>query len=235
MRRLSSWLCAIGVGTFAAGCGGGAFRQAVTSDDCKAGDERCSRAGFDAPLALGATALPKIRVTLNGSASPGLHFESAAPSVLEVEGGRVVGKREGTSALLFVSDANTVLDFLHVWVKKPTTLELDAALPGRDVSGRVDGAIDLLVGEELRLTAKPLADGQQLLGTGAAEWTVDPPIATLLREGSDDHRRIVAQTPGSATLHVTMLGVESSMQIVIHPRTHGVTLRPTVKTERGAS
>ena len=103
------------------------------------------------------------------------------------------------------------------------------------MSGRVDGAIDLLVGEELRLTAKPLADGQQLLGTGAAEWSVDPPIATLLREGSDDHRRFVAQTPGTATLHVTMLGVESSMQIVIHPRTPGVTLRPTVKTERGAS
>lgn len=235
MRELLSLLCAVGMGTLVAGCGAGAFRQAATSDDCKAGDERCDRAGFDAPLALGATASPQIHVTLNGSASPGLHFESAAPSVLAVEDGRVLGKSEGTSALLFVSDANTVLDFLHVWVKRPTTLRIDAALPGREVSGRIEGPIELLVGEELRLVAKPVADGQTLLGTGEAEWVVDAPLATLLREGSDDHRRLVAEAPGSLKLRVRMLGVESVVAIVIHPRVAGAPAKSVAKSERGAS
>lgn len=235
MLDFSSLLCAVTMGTWVAGCGGGAFRQALTSDDCKAGDERCNRAGFDAPLALGATASPRVHVSLDGSASPGLHFESAAPSVLDVEDGHVVGKSEGTSALLFVSDASTVLDFFHVWVKKPTALRIEAALPGRDVSGRIEGPIELMVGEELRLVAKPVADGQILLGTGEADWSVDAPFATLLREGSEDHRRFVADAPGSVTLHVRMLGVESVVAIVIHSRVAGAQPKASTKSERGAS
>lgn len=216
MRRHLALLPVLVLAAFASGCGAGAFRQAVTSDECRAGDEKCSRSGFDAPLALGATATPETRFSLNGSASPGFHYESAAPSIVDVVDGRVVGKSEGASALLFVSDASTVLDFLHVWVKKPTTLELLATLPGRPSEGRVDGTIDLLVGEELRLTVHPLADGQRLLGSSETEWTVDPGIATILREGTEEHRRLVAEGPGTTTLRVTMLGVESSMQIVVH-------------------
>lgn len=233
MRNHVPWLCVVGIGALATGCGAGALGQAVTQDSCEAGDLRCARA-FDAPIALGATAAPETHLTLDGSTSPGFHYESAAPSILEVDGGRVVGRSEGTSALLFVSDASTVLDFLHVWVKKPTALELDAALPGRTTEGRVDGTIDVLVGEELRLSARPIAGGQRLLGAGESTWSVDPPILSLLREGDDARRRVVAASPGTATLRVEMLGVTSTMQIVVRPRA-GTAEISAPSRKRGAS
>jgi len=218
------------------GCGGaGAFHQAMTSDSCRAGDPDCSRAGFDAPLALGATASPRTQVSLDGTAGPSVHYESAAPSIIDVEGGHVFAKSEGASALMFVTDANTVLDFLHVWVKKPTELRLTSTVPGQSTSGRVDGTIELLAGEELRMSAEPTADGQRLLGSGPAEWSIEPPIADILREGSEDHRRVVAEHPGKAVLHVRMLGVEATLDLVIHPATESSPIHRSAATKGGAS
>jgi hypothetical protein len=212
------------------GCGAGAFRQAVTSDRCKVGDDGCVRA-LDAPIAVGAEATPDVHARIDGSGTPSLHLETAAPSILDVREGRVVGRAEGMSALLFVADGGTVIDLLHVWVKKPTALELDATLPGRAPSGRIDGRIDVFVGEELRVSARPVADGQRLAGEAETAWKIEPPLLTLLREGADDGRRLVAEAPGQAVLSVTSLGLERQIPIVVHAREAAKAPRG----ERGAS
>jgi hypothetical protein len=219
------------------GCGGaGAFHQAVTSDSCRPTDADCSRAGFDAPLALGGTASPVTHVSLDGTAGPSIHYESAAPSIIEVVDGHVVGKSEGASALMFVSDASTVLDFLHVWVRKPKELRLVATVPGREGSGNVNGTMELVAGEEVRISAEPTADGQRLLGTGPAEWKIEPPIAEALREGTEDHRRLLAEHPGKAVLTVRMLGVETTLDIVVHaPLAGALTPQHAVATKGGAT
>jgi hypothetical protein len=220
MRTISYWVVsalAVGLG----GCGVGAMGQAVVSDACKGGDPACTRSGFDAPLALGATAHPEVRLGLRGSAGPGFHIESAAPSILAVDGSGVTGAGEGTSALLFVSDRGAVLDFLHVWVKKPDSLRLSASEAGSAMHP-VSGPIELFPGESIRITAAPFADGQALLGSADAIWTVDPPIAMVLREGSDGERRLVAGDRGKGVLHVKAFGLESTLDIVVHdPRARG--------------
>jgi hypothetical protein len=224
LSNLASWSVplALAMSSALAGCGGGALRQAAVADSCAPGDPDCSRAGFDAPLALGATARPVTKISLTGSAAPGIHYESAAPDILEVDGGVVIGKSAGASALLFVSDADTVLDFLHVWVKAPTALDVTASTPGSDQMGHVDGPLELMVGEDAQVAIAPSADGQRLLGTSAAEWTIEPAIAILLREGSDARRRIVASAPGKAVIHVKMLGLESTIDVRVHsPREAG--------------
>jgi hypothetical protein len=210
----SLWTAAAIASVFLGGCGGGALGQAVVSDACKSGDASCSRVGFDSPLALGASTEPDVHLQLRGSTGPGFHLESAAPSIMEVTGGRVTGVGEGTSALLFVSDDGSVLDFLHVFVKKPTELKLTAGATGQELHA-VSGVIEMLPGESLRVSAQVMSDGQPLIGTGITTWTVDPPIARLLREGSEGERRIVAKDVGHAVIRVKTLGVESTLDIVV--------------------
>jgi len=52
----------------------------------------------------------------------------------------------------------------------------------------VSGSIEMFPGESIRIVAAPIADGQELMGSAEASWTVDPPIAMVLREGTDGER-----------------------------------------------
>jgi hypothetical protein len=215
---MDSWwktlMAPVVLGLSLCGCAAGAMQQAVVSDSCKAGDPACSRAGFDAPIAVGASTRPLVHLDLRGSAAPGFHLESAAPSIISVDGGNITGRGEGMSALLFVSDSGAVLDFLHVWVKAPQSLRLSAAEPG-SAPHDLSGVIEMLPGESIRISATPVADGQDLLGSGESTWAVEPAIARLFREGSDGERRLVAKEPGKALIRIKSLGVESTLELVV--------------------
>ncbi len=201
------------------GCGGGALSQAVVSDVCHAGDGTCSKHGFDAPLALGASMRPEVDLTLRGTAGGAFHLDSAAPTILGVDGGKITGQGEGSSAVLFVSDSGEVLDFLHVYVKRASGLELLGSEQG-EAAREVDGPIDLVRGESFRIRPIPEADGQRLVGQADAEWTSDSDSVTVLRDGEGATRRVFAVKPGTAKVHVKMLDVTASIDVVVS-RTQG--------------
>jgi hypothetical protein len=202
----------------ATGCGAGALRQSIaTSDACAPGEEPCTHAGFDAPLAIGAYFEPDFHTHLPGNAGASFHYVSAAPSVLEVADDRVFGRMPGTSALMLVTDGDTVVDFLHVWVKAPTKVRLASTIPGRDKAVLTDGPIELLAGDTIFVSAMFSADGQRLMGNAPSDWVTDEKVLSILREGSDDKRRVVALAPGKTEISVSSLGLEAAIEVIVRP------------------
>lgn len=210
-------LLALGLG----GCGvAGGLGQAKVAADCKASDDTCDPGGLDAPLAVGATATPKVAFSLRGAGAPSWRFESADPSVLLAEQGRITGVENGVVTLMVTADDGTVFDFFHVWVKQPTELALAGVTPGSATAGPLGPRIDLLPGEALRLSTSLVGDGQALVGDAPQTWKVTtadgarPPIA-VLDEGAPHKRRVVAVAVGKATLTVSALGLSRELEIVV--------------------
>lgn len=198
-----------------AGCGEGALRASIsTADKCPVGEE-CNHAGFDGPVAVGATVHPDFQTKLSGSSGQSFRYVAVAPTVLQVDDGAVTGLAAGTSALLLVTDGDTVVDFLHVWVKQPTKVKLAATVPGREKAAITDGPLELLVGDSIFVTALLSADGQRLIGTAPSEWKADEDVLSILREGSVDRRRIVALKPGKTELSVSTLGLEATVEVIV--------------------
>lgn len=216
---MARWVLSTLVGSsaalFGAGCGEGALHVAVaTAETCAPGAD-CTHAGFDAPVAVGAVVHPEFQTKLAGSAGAGFRFVSASPDVLDVDGGDVVGKSPGLSALLLVTDGETVVDFLHVWVKAATKVRVAATAPGREKATITSGPIELLVGDAIFVSAELTADGQRLIGAAPSEWEADEGVLSVLREGNEGHRRVVALHPGSTSLRVTTLGLENEIDVVV--------------------
>jgi len=126
----------------------------------------------------------------------------------------VTAEGEGASAILFVSDGGNVLDFLHVWVKRPTELALLSQNTGGGMH-EVRGTVELLPRESLRVRATLRADGVTLMGNADTEWIVDPPIARFLEEGDNGERRIIAERPGKAMVQAKSLGLEATLELVV--------------------
>ncbi len=212
---------AIAVVAACTGCGAGALNGAIVAGDCKPGTPGCEAAVLDGPLAVGASFSPRMKVELDGSTAPGMHLESAATDVIAIEGDRVVARAAGMSALLFVTDDGTVVDFLHVFAKAPTELALERI----DVDGSREAtttAVDLMVGETLRLGVSPLGEGQPLAGALPIEWSATPPeVAAVLSDGATTKRRVLARAPGVATLKVRSGKLERTLEIVVHARPQG--------------
>lgn len=210
-------LLALGLG----GCGvAGGLGQAKVAADCEATDDTCVPGGLDAPLAVGATAMPKVAFSLRGTGAPSWRFESADPSVLLAEQGRITGVEDGVVTLMVTADDGTVFDFFHVWVKQPTEIALAGVTPGNTTSAPLGPRIDLLPGEALRLSTSLVGDGQSLVGDAPQTWKITtadggrPPIA-LLDEGAPHKRRVVAVAAGKATLTVTALSLSRELDIVV--------------------
>jgi hypothetical protein len=91
---------------------------------------------------------------------------------------------------------------------------IDAA--GTDL-GPLTEPIDLVVGERLRLVPHPYAGAEQLAGVATPKWTVEPPIAVVLREGLPNRVTLLARTPGTADVRVSMAGVTSHLQLEVVP------------------
>jgi len=203
------------------GCGAGALNSAVVANDCKPGDKGCDASLVNGPLAEGATLDPRISIDLPGSTTPAIHLESAAPDVLFVEGDHVRARAPGMSALLFVTDDGTVIDFLHVFVKTPTRLSLDR-IAADGATESVTMSMDVLTGELVRLRATPLGDGQVLEGSLPIEWSVTPAsVAEVLSDGQANKRRILAKAPGAAVVTVKAGNLESKLDLVVHARPTG--------------
>ncbi len=217
---ISLYICLISLATMTIGCGGGAVGQLRVGADCAEGDQSCMMSGLSAPLAVGASLRPALRTTLRGSGSPAIAMWSAAPSILSVEGSRIIGQQEGVSAVIMKLDNGAAVDFVHVWVKRPDRLQLHRKrLNAAHDLGEVRDAIELVVGENLWLTPRAYAQSQPLLGEGPTQWQVEPAIAQVLRDGRPGMRRLRASRAGQATVTVTSLGLSTSFQLSVHAQT----------------
>jgi len=189
------------------------MRQASIVGQCAADDAACSRRHPLQPLAIGSHFHPDVSAEISGSATPNLVLQSADPSVLAVEGGALVAKQSGASAVLISTEDGAVVDFQHLWVAPVTAV----TLAKRD-GDRIGGAIGLAVGEDVTLVPALWNNAQRLAGDPDAEWRVsaEGPIA-ILRDGSSDRRRLKARVPGKATVTVAIAGIEASVDVEVVP------------------
>jgi hypothetical protein len=194
-----------------AGCGGGmAMGQgqmtAKNADDAKE---------LNAPLAVGASIQPDVQMDLKGTAAPSLVLVSARPSVVAADGGRLTGRAPGVSAILVTTKDGQVLDFYHLWVEQASRATLHRLyVDGRDM-GEVREGMDLMVGESAVLTPKIYYGAQELAGTVEGQWSVEPALANVLRDGVGERRRLVATEPGSAKLTVKIANVSMTVPLTI--------------------
>jgi len=197
-----------------AACGvAGAMRQVTLVGQCAQGDAACSRRHPQAPIGVGTRFYPEVSASIDGSTTPNLVLESAAPDILAVEGAAFVAKRPGTSAVLITTDDASVVDFVHVWVAPITAL----TLMRRD-GDRIDGAIGLAVGEDITITPALWNNAQRLSGAGDAAWTVSHEgTVSVLRDGSPDRRRLRARAPGKTTVTVALGDVKATVDVEVVP------------------
>jgi hypothetical protein len=197
----------------ACGASIGGMRQATLAGQCAKDDATCSRKAPLAPLAIGARFYPEVSTEIAGSSTPNLHLESAEPGVLAVEGGALVAKQAGTSAVLISTDDGSVVDFVHVWVAPVTGIVLS-----RRDGERVTGSIGLAVGEDITLVPSLFNGAQKLAGTSDATWSSssDAPLS-ILQDGSSDRRRLRARAPGKATITVALGDAKTTVDVEVVP------------------
>jgi hypothetical protein len=196
-----------------AGCAmGGAMHQATITGQCATDDVACSRRHPQMPLAVGTHFHPDVSTEIAGGTTPNLRLDSADPSVLALEDGVLVAKAPGASAVLISTDDGQVVDFVHVWVAPVTKISV-----ARRDGDRIDGAVDLAVGEDLTLVPTLWSGAQRLGGDAEAVWSSSAESVTLLRDGSSDRRRIRAKTPGKSTITVALGDAKTSFDIEVLP------------------
>lgn len=195
-------------------CGAmGAMHQATLVGQCAENDAACTRRHPIAPLAIGAHFYPEVSTEVAGTSTPNLRLESADPAVLAIDGGALVAKQPGASAVLISTDDGSVVDFVHVWVAPITQITL-----ARRDGDRVAGAVGLTVGEDLVLQPALWNGAQKLAGDSDAQWSVAPEgTVALLRDGSADRRRLRARVPGKATITVALGDAKTSLDIEVVP------------------
>lgn len=206
------------------GCGGMAMQQGtMTADNAEDSEE------VNAPLAVGGTIQPSINMDLRGTAAPTLVLVSARPSVASADQGRIVGHEPGVTAILVTTKEGTVLDFYHLWVEAASRATLHRIEGDGEDLGEVMEGIDMLVGESVYLKPRVYYQAQELAGVVPGKWTVEPPIATVLREGMPERRRIVARRPGNAMLTVEIANVKVAVPIEVMPRRSRRVIPPRVR------
>ncbi|AKT40771.1 hypothetical protein [Chondromyces crocatus] len=194
----------------------GALGQTQASPQCAPTDLVCAVGGIDAPVATGASLPIDVSVTSKGSASPPLTFASADPTVFTVSGVHVDGIAPGVASLLVLT-GGTVLDFFHVWVQTPDAIRLHRhTYEGVEV-GDLPGRVQLLVGDELGISAQPYAGPQRLLGEAVSTWRADPEVVQVLEDGMRNRRRLVARGAGITTVEVEALGLTTTLELEVLP------------------
>jgi hypothetical protein len=206
-----------------AACGtAGALGQANLFRECRAGDGSCTSLAPSAPLAVGARLRPAVDVEVKGSAMPDVKVLSGAPDVLAADGDVLRGVAPGVAPVLITADDGTVIDFVHVWVATPTRLAVDAAPAKNDPSEEIGAPLQLVAGETRWLSPAIFGGAQRLAGAGDLAWKVtcdrDPcaPIA-LLTDGSNQRRRLVARSPGTAHIALDGLGLHADVDVEVVP------------------
>ena len=152
-----------------------------------------------------------------GSGAPEIQLVSGNSDVFSVEGQRLRGGRAGVAALLMTTPDSVVLNFVHVWVAQPSALLLHRRTENGEEVTAVPGKVQLLVGDELPLSAELYAKTQRLLGEPEATWAVDHDCVQILEEGTPNRRRLVARAQGETTLKVTANGLETTLDLEVLP------------------
>jgi hypothetical protein len=173
---------------------------------------------LQAPLAVGGRVRPTIRYQLQGSAGLATHLLSPRRDIIDVEGGLLVGKAAGTAPVLVALvavDGDVVIDFVHVTVRAADRIEIHGVDGAGGDLGELTEPVELVAGESARFVPHAYAGPDRLVGVATAEWTVEPPIAVVLREGLPNRVRVLARQPGEATLRVAMLGKSSEVRLKV--------------------
>jgi len=194
---------------------GGAMGQAVIHD--RGADKGGLLSSLNAPLAVGASVRPALQLELHGSTPPSTHYISARPEIIAVRDGLLDGRAPGMTALLIANEQNVVLDFIHVWVKPANRLEMHRIDSDGSDMGEVSEPVEMVVGESVRFMPRPYNGSEALAGVATSSWSIEPPIATVLREGLPNRCRILARQAGTATLKVALLGSVASVQVKVMP------------------
>jgi hypothetical protein len=197
-----------------AGCAaGGAMHQATMVGQCAENDTACSRRHPLAPLAVGARFYPEVSTQVEGTSTPSLRLDSAAPDIVAVDGGALVAKKPGASAVLIATDDGSVVDFVHIWVAPITTITV-----ARRDGERIAGPIALAVGEDITLEPALWGGAQRLSGAADVTWTASTAGSlAILRDGSPDRRRIKARTPGKTTVTVALGDTKTTFDVEVVP------------------
>ena len=178
------------------------FEPADTGDDLGAG-----------PLALGATVDVDVTLETPGIGTPALHLEAADGEIVKIAGNQITGLAPGISAVLALDESDRVLDFFHVFVAEPDRIEIQR-LGG--AGSDLDGGLELLVGDEIAVTAQPYRGPQRLVGAAAMGWTTSSDAVAVLLDGDGDRRRIVARAPGQVAVEVETMGLIATLDITVY-------------------
>lgn len=209
MRRLHLLVLALA----APACGHAALQQATLVGHCSADDAACAKKAPLQPLAIGARFHPDVSVSMAGTATPNLVLSSADESVLAVEGGALVAKSPGASAVLIATEDGAVIDFLHVWVAPITHITL-----ARRDGDLIASSIGLTVDEDITLVPALWNGPQRLAGSASPTWSVDAETSlAILHDGSADRRRLRARAPGKAHVTVAFGSATTSVDVEVVP------------------
>jgi hypothetical protein len=217
---------AVLAGAVVSGCGGqSSLGQASISSDCAPDDVRCVALGFTAPIAVGGTSTVRVSSLFRGAGVPSFELASANPAVLGVSGDRVTGVTPGVSALMVLvpgaggdpAEPLRVLDFMHLFIETPDRIGLGRLTDSGGAADLLEGALDMVVGDELRVRLTPVKRELPLVGTDDGTWTLAGDALALLRDGQPGRRRLVARAPGSATLTVSGFGLTTTLAVEVAP------------------
>ncbi len=193
----------------------GALGQSSTADDCNPNDEACLASGLDAPLAVGASVRPRIKLDVQGSGAMDVDLVSTQPGVATAAGGVLTGHSPGIAAILMRMPDGTVVDFVHIWVAAPTRIELVRMSPEGADRGTLSGDIGLVVGENIHLESRIYGEARELTGYADTRWRVDPPLVDVIGDGTEKGRRIIARFAGRAKLTVESAGRVAETNVVV--------------------
>ena len=189
-----------------------ALGRIAAAPNCAGLDRACLEAGFDAPLAVGASVELALEVWTAPSTPPPLVLEAATDALL-VEGRTITATAEGTTAVLMLDPAGEVLDLLHVWSQEPDALVLVSVAEGgqlRDVTVQ-----DMTIGDTTDLSARFERDGTALMGMPTFHVVVEGGSVRAERVG--DLVRVRAQAAGSSTVRIETDTLFTELAVEVTP------------------
>ncbi len=200
-----------------AGCSeSGALGQASIQGGCAGSTLPCASASeVDAPLAVGASMPISVNLNVAGGGQPPLDLVSTDTTVFTVAQETVMGVGPGLATLL-ISSEGEVIDFVAVWVQKPTAISVSRLSSSEADIGEIPGDLGLLVGDTITVAVGPVGSNQALTGTAPTTWTVaDPTIVTALDEGVVGRANLVARAAGTTTVTASAFGLEQSFTVEV--------------------
>lgn len=202
-------------------CSAGALGNADPSAACAAQDSACTAAAIPpvavgAALTLTATPLPGA-----GAEAPATHLRVVNESVAILDQGTIRAVGPGTTAVLFLTDDERVLELTHVAAAEPIGILIakgqDSTLDARGF----DGTLVARSGEDMPLTVIARSDSQRLGGDLEARVHVDDPRVRVRLDAGNGFTLLMPPLVDDdavlTTLHVDALGFSTSLPLEVMP------------------